>query len=104
LSEDDALKKGIAYRLVKLPMAAFLRTRTMDATSGFAKALVSATDDTILGFTALGPRAGELLPVVQLAMANGLPCSSLSGLIVSHPTMSEGLVSLFGTVPKMWTK
>jgi pyruvate/2-oxoglutarate dehydrogenase complex dihydrolipoamide dehydrogenase (E3) component len=104
LSEDEALKKGIAYRLAKLSMAAFLRTRTMDATSGFAKALVSATGDTILGFTALGPRAGELLPVVQLAMANGLPYTSLTELIVTHPTMNEGLVSLFGSVPKMWTK
>jgi len=98
LSEDDAMKKGVAYRLATLPMAEFLRTRTMDATQGFAKALISATDDTILGFTALGPRAGELLPVVQLAMVHGLPYTSLSGLIITHPTMSEGLGSLFESV------
>ncbi|ORY16189.1 FAD-dependent pyridine nucleotide-disulfide oxidoreductase [Clohesyomyces aquaticus] len=99
LSESAAQKAGIQYRLAKLPMAAFLRTRTMDATTGFAKALVSAADDAILGFTALGPRAGELLPVVQLAMSVGLPYMSLSGLIITHPTMSEGLVSLFGAIP-----
>lgn len=98
LSEDAARKAGLQYRLAKLPMAAFLRTRTMDATQGFAKALIGATDDTILGFTALGPRAGELLPVVQLAMSAGLPYTSLSDLIVTHPTMNEGLVSLFGAV------
>ncbi|KAF2738602.1 FAD/NAD(P)-binding domain-containing protein [Polyplosphaeria fusca] len=100
LHEHEAQKLGVKYRLAKLPMAAFLRSRTMDAASkGFAKALVSATDDTILGFTALGPRAGEMLPVVQLAMSAGLPYISLSGLIVTHPTMCEGLVSLFGAVP-----
>jgi pyruvate/2-oxoglutarate dehydrogenase complex dihydrolipoamide dehydrogenase (E3) component len=98
LSENTARKAGIQYRLVKLPMAAFLRTRTMDATQGFAKALVSTSDDTILGFTALGPRAGELLPVVQLAMSAGLPYTSIAGLIITHPTLNEGLVSLFGNV------
>jgi len=99
LSEGAATKAGVEYRLAKLPMAAFLRTRTMDATQGFAKALVSATDDTILGFTALGPKAGELLPVVQLAMSAGLPYTSLSEMIITHPTMNEGLVALFGAVP-----
>ncbi|USP78590.1 Dihydrolipoyl dehydrogenase [Curvularia clavata] len=99
LSERVAKTAGIQYRLSKLPMAAFLRTRTMGATRGFAKALVSATDDTILGFTALGPRAGEMLPVVQLAMTSGLPYTSIADLIVTHPTMNEGLVSLFGSVP-----
>ncbi|KAH7386644.1 FAD-dependent pyridine nucleotide-disulfide oxidoreductase [Phaeosphaeria sp. MPI-PUGE-AT-0046c] len=99
LSESAARKAGIQYRLAKLPMAAFLRTRTMDTTQGFAKALVSASDDTILGFTALGPKAGELLPVVQLAMSAGLPYTSIAGLIVTHPTLNEGLVSLFANVP-----
>lgn len=99
LSESAAQKAGVQYRVAKLPMAAFLRTRTMDATQGFAKALVSASDDTILGFTALGPKAGELLPVVQLAMSAGLPYTSIASLIVTHPTLNEGLVSLFGSVP-----
>jgi pyruvate/2-oxoglutarate dehydrogenase complex dihydrolipoamide dehydrogenase (E3) component len=99
LSENDARKAGVQYRLAKIQMAASLRTRTMDATRGFAKALVSVENDKILGFTALGPRAGELLPVVQLAMAAGLPYTSISGLIVTHPTLNEGLVELFGNVP-----
>ena len=64
------------------------------------KALVSAVDDKILGFTALGPRAGELLPVVQLAMAHGLPYTALSDLIITHPTLNEGLIGLFGSVPE----
>jgi pyruvate/2-oxoglutarate dehydrogenase complex dihydrolipoamide dehydrogenase (E3) component len=99
LSENVARKAGIQYRLAKLPMAAFLRSRTMDATEGFAKALVSTKDDTIIGFTAIGPRAGELLPVVQLAMSAALPYMSIAGLIITHPTLNEGLVSLFGSVP-----
>lgn len=99
LSEDEARAAGIKYRLAKVPMAGYLRTRTMDATRGFAKALVSAIDDTILGFTALGPRAGELLPVVTLAMTAGLPYTSIAELIIPHPTVSEGLIMTFSEVP-----
>lgn len=99
LREHEAKKQGIEYRLAKVPMAAFLRTRTLGETAGFAKALISI-DDTILGFTAVGAGAGELLPVVQLAMKNALPYTSISELIITHPTLSEGLIALFTAVPK----
>ena len=98
LSESQASAKGITYRIAKLPMAAFLRTRTLGQTQGFAKILVSG-DDKILGFTALGASAGELLAPVQLVMANNLPYTSISNLIVTHPTLTEGLVSLCMAVP-----
>ena len=98
LSESDARHKGLPYRIFKLPMMAFLRTRTQGETEGFAKALVNADDDTILGFTALGLNAGELLPVVQLAMSARLPYTSIRDLVITHPTMSEGLGYLFSSV------
>ncbi len=73
--------------------------RTLSETRGFLKALVEEKGERILGFTALGPEAGELLPVVQLAMRAELPYSAISDLVVTHPTMAEGLVSLFSAVP-----
>lgn len=102
LREHEARAKGIEYRLAKLPMVMFVRTATMEkgAAQGFAKALLSAKDDTILGFTAIGPHAGEMLPVVQLAMLKGLPYTDIGELIVAHPTMNEGLVMMFDNVPK----
>ncbi|OCK89743.1 FAD-dependent pyridine nucleotide-disulfide oxidoreductase [Cenococcum geophilum 1.58] len=100
LSEDAARRDGIPYRLSKLDMKFFLRTRTLGQTEGFAKALISTTDDKILGFTALGAGAGELLTPVQLAMAAGLPYTSLGDLIVTHPTLSEGLADLFSAPPQ----
>lgn len=98
LREHEASSQGISFRIAKLPMAMFLKTRTLGETAGFAKALI-AEDDTILGFTALGVGAGELLPVVQLAMKRGLPYTDISELIVTHPTLNEGLVYLFSAVP-----
>jgi pyruvate/2-oxoglutarate dehydrogenase complex dihydrolipoamide dehydrogenase (E3) component len=99
LREIDARRQGLAYRLTKLPMAAVLRAQTLGETQGFLKALIDR-NDRILGFTALGSSAGELLAPVQLAMSAGLPYTSLRDLIIAHPTMTEGLAYLFSSVPK----
>jgi pyruvate/2-oxoglutarate dehydrogenase complex dihydrolipoamide dehydrogenase (E3) component len=100
LTESEATQKGIAYRVAKLPMVAVLRTRTLSETRGFLKALVSAEDDRILGFTGFGTGVGELLAPIQLAMAAGLPYTAVRDLILTHPTITEGLVALFSAVPK----
>jgi pyruvate/2-oxoglutarate dehydrogenase complex dihydrolipoamide dehydrogenase (E3) component len=99
LHEQDAKHQGLDYRLAKLPMAAVLRTRTIGETEGFLKALI-ADDDRILGFTALGAGAGELLAPVQLAMSAGLPYTAIRDLILTHPSLTEGLVYLFSSVTK----
>jgi pyruvate/2-oxoglutarate dehydrogenase complex dihydrolipoamide dehydrogenase (E3) component len=98
LRETDARRQGVDYRLAKLPMAAVLRARTLGEVNGFLKALIG-DDDRILGFTALGVSAGELLAPVQLAMSAGLPYTALRDLIITHPTLTEGLVYLFASVP-----
>jgi pyruvate/2-oxoglutarate dehydrogenase complex dihydrolipoamide dehydrogenase (E3) component len=100
LTETEAKQQGIAYRLTKIPMLAVLRARTLSETRGFLKALI-APDDRILGFTAFGTVAGEFLPAVQLAMANNLPYTAIRDLIITHPTLAEGLVSLFSAVPPL---
>ncbi|KAH8889442.1 Dihydrolipoyl dehydrogenase [Thozetella sp. PMI_491] len=101
LTEREAQEKGIKYRLTKLPMGMFLRTQTLDPgdTEGYAKALVEADGDRILGFTAVGPNVGELLAVVTLAMKLGVSYREIEDLIVVHPTLNEGLVLLFAETP-----
>jgi pyruvate/2-oxoglutarate dehydrogenase complex dihydrolipoamide dehydrogenase (E3) component len=100
LTETQAKKQGVPYRLAKVPMLSNLRASTLSETRGFIKALIS-NDDRILGFTAFGIEAGELLPVVQLAMTANLPYTAIRSLIVTHPTISEGLVTLFTAVPAL---
>jgi hypothetical protein len=53
----------------------------------------------ILGFTMLGPQAGEVIAVVQTAMLAGLPYTTLRDAIFTHPTMAEGLNVLFAKAP-----
>ncbi|MDR3614806.1 MAG: FAD-dependent oxidoreductase [Candidatus Obscuribacterales bacterium] len=99
LSETEAKRQGTAYRLLKIPIVSVLRTRTVSETQGFMKALIATDSDHILGFTALGMNAGEVMATVQIAMLAGLPYTVLSDAIFTHPTMTEGLTVLFSKPP-----
>ena len=99
LSETEAKERGISYRLAKIPIVAVLRTRTLSETRGFLKALIDTESDRILGFTAIGVEAGEIIAAVQVAMLAGLPYTALRDAIFTHPTMLEGLIPLFSAVP-----
>jgi pyruvate/2-oxoglutarate dehydrogenase complex dihydrolipoamide dehydrogenase (E3) component len=99
LSETEATRRGIAYRLLTLPMAAVLRTRTLSEPRGFAKLLVAADSDEILGFTAFGAEASELMAAVQVAMMAGMPYTTLRDGIFAHPTAAEGLIALLSGTP-----
>jgi pyruvate/2-oxoglutarate dehydrogenase complex dihydrolipoamide dehydrogenase (E3) component len=98
LTEIEAGRQGIAVRVLKLPIAAVLRTRTIDETRGYMKALIETDGDRILGFTMIGPEAGEVMAVVQMAMLAGIPYTALRDAILTHPTMAEGLNALFSSV------
>ncbi|MDB5312001.1 MAG: merA [Gemmataceae bacterium] len=99
LSETEAKDRGVTYRLAKVPMEAVLRAQTLSETRGFMKALIQADGDRILGFTAFGTEAGEVMAVVQVAMAAGFPYTALRDMVLTHPTIAEGLGVLFSTVP-----
>jgi pyruvate/2-oxoglutarate dehydrogenase complex dihydrolipoamide dehydrogenase (E3) component len=99
LSEGDAQRKGVSARVARLPTSAVLRTEATDETQGFMKALVGASADLILGFTMIGAEAGEVMAAVQTAMLADLPYPRLRDAVLAHPTMAEGLGSLFSNVP-----
>ena len=63
------------------------------------KILIDARSDRILGFTALGVEASEMMAAVQTAMLGGLPYTVLRDAIFTHPTTAEGLVFLLASVP-----
>jgi pyruvate/2-oxoglutarate dehydrogenase complex dihydrolipoamide dehydrogenase (E3) component len=104
LSEKEAARRGFGYRLFKMPMEGVLRTRTLSETRGFMKALVEAESDRVLGFTAFGVDAGEIMSAVQIAMIAGLPYTKLRDAIFTHPTLMEGLIPLFSAAPSSVTR
>src|SRR3954465_15905534 len=99
LSESEAERRGIAYRLVKIQVTAIGRSRTLSEPRGFYKALVAAESDRILGFTAFAPEADAVMTTVQVAISAGVPYTALRDATLTHPTMSEGIAALFRAVP-----
>ncbi|MBN9660575.1 MAG: FAD-dependent oxidoreductase [Acidobacteria bacterium] len=100
LNETQARQKGIPYRAVSVPVDSSWRPWTLSERRGFLKTLIDEHSDRILGFTAFGPEAGELMGTVQLAMLAGAPYTLLRDAIFAHPTMTEGLKGLFAAVPQ----
>jgi pyruvate/2-oxoglutarate dehydrogenase complex dihydrolipoamide dehydrogenase (E3) component len=99
-NETEAKRDKIEYRVAKLPMANVLRTHTIAEPRGFMKMLIGKDSDEIVGFTAFGIEASELMGAVQTAMVGRLPYTVLRDAIFAHPTMSEGLVFLLQQVEK----
>jgi hypothetical protein len=54
------------------------------------KALVEADGGGILGFTAFGVGAGEIMSSIQIAMIAGLHYTALFDAVRTHPTLVEG--------------
>lgn len=100
LNESEARKRGVDYRIASVPFDAAFRPWTLSERRGFMKTLIDVQSDRILGFTAFGAEAGELMSTVQLAMLAGLPYTVLRDTMFAHPTMTEGLKELFAAVPK----
>jgi pyruvate/2-oxoglutarate dehydrogenase complex dihydrolipoamide dehydrogenase (E3) component len=98
-NESEARRRGIEYRVLTMPMAAVLRTRTISEPRGFMKMLIAADSDEILGFTVFGAEASELMAAVQTAMICSIPYTALRKAIYAHPTAAEGLTFLLRNTP-----
>src|SRR5262249_24587866 len=68
LNESEARERGLAYRVATVPIDSSWRPWTLSERRGFMKTLIDVHSDRILGFTAFGPEAGELMGTVHVAM------------------------------------
>jgi pyruvate/2-oxoglutarate dehydrogenase complex dihydrolipoamide dehydrogenase (E3) component len=99
LGESDAQRQGIPVRVARIPMSSVLGAQAIDERRGFMKALIGEDDDRVLGFTMIGTNAGDVMAVVHTAILSGLSYLRLADIAFAHPTMAEGLLPLFSTVP-----
>ena len=60
--------------------------------------LIEEAGDRILGFSAFGAEASELMATVQTAMLGHLPFTVLRDALFTHPTAAEGLTVLLADV------
>jgi len=90
LSEDQARAKDIAYRVGKIQVKSISRAQHTGQTAGFWKVLVGS-DDRILGAAILGPEAGDIMTILQVAMTGRLRYQQLQNMVIAHPVWAEGL-------------
>ncbi|MEM6523700.1 MAG: mercuric reductase [Bacteroidota bacterium] len=89
LSEKAALEKG--HKLLKaiMPMGQISRAKEMGETQGFAKLLVDADTDLIVGAAIHGPGGDEIINMFAAIMHSNIPCEKYREVVLVHPTVSE---------------
>ena len=95
LSESDAKKQGLNYKVFSLPVAAIPKARILKKTDGLFKAIVDNESHQILWASLLWVQAPELINIISFAMKHQLPYESIRDHIFTHPTISESLNDLF---------
>jgi len=95
LTEAEAKKQGLNFRVAKMEMTHVARALEVNESLGFVKALIDRDTDKILGAAVLGIEGGEIMSMIQLAMAGGLTAKDLNETIFAHPTLAELLNNLF---------
>lgn len=83
----DAFSEENLYR-IKVPFTANDRARTDDATDGLLVVIAKRLTGKILGAHLIGPRAGELIGTITLAMENNISLYRLRSTIFAYPTYS----------------
>jgi pyruvate/2-oxoglutarate dehydrogenase complex dihydrolipoamide dehydrogenase (E3) component len=98
LNETEAAKRGVAFKVAKMPMNYVARAIELGETRGFMKAIVDPRTEQILGCTILGIEGGELMAMIEIAMLGKVPYPVLREAIFAHPTLAESLNNLFSYV------
>ena len=89
MSEKEALDSGKRVLKAVRPMSKINRAKEMGETKGFAKLLVDADSDLILGASILGPGADEIINMIAVLIHQKIPCKDYRKVVHVHPTVSE---------------
>jgi pyruvate/2-oxoglutarate dehydrogenase complex dihydrolipoamide dehydrogenase (E3) component len=100
LTEQEARARGRTIRVAKIPMSWVARALEMAEPRGFIKAVVDAETRQILGAAVLAVEGGEIMSMLEIAMMAKLPYTALEDGIFAHPTLAEGLNTLFMSMEK----
>jgi pyruvate/2-oxoglutarate dehydrogenase complex dihydrolipoamide dehydrogenase (E3) component len=89
MTEKEALSKDWKIRKAIRPMSQISRAKEMGETNGFAKLIVDAETDLILGASILGPGGDEIINMFAAIMHSEIPCREYRRVVLVHPTVSE---------------
>ena len=98
MTESEAVSKGYEVKTGRLEAMAIPKAKIEGQTDGLLKTVIDAKTDKILGCTLLCNTSHEMINVVAAAMKAEQKYTFLKDMIFTHPTMSEALNDLFGSV------
>ncbi|OIP33526.1 MAG: dihydrolipoyl dehydrogenase [Deltaproteobacteria bacterium CG2_30_63_29] len=88
-TEEELAKRGVAYKKGIFPFVANGRAKALLATEGQVKILADAVTDRVLGCHIFGPRAGDLIGEVVMAMEMGASSEDIARTCHAHPGLGE---------------
>ena len=90
LTEDQAEKKGVEVKVVKLPMAYSGRfVAENERGEGLCKMVLEAGTGRVLGVHMLGNPSSEIIQSACIAIEQGMTADRLKEVVFPHPTVSE---------------
>ena len=98
LTEAEARRSGRPIRIGTRPMTRVGRAIEKGQTLGFIKIIVDADTDRILGATILGTGGDEAIHGIIDTMAANVPYTTLQWAVPIHPTVSELLPTVLGSL------
>ena len=95
ITEEEAKVRGIEYKTGRFPYSAGSRSNAVEEKTGLVK-IIAGMDNILLGAHILGAGAGELLPILTLAVSKGMKADEFRELVFIHPTLSENVWEALG--------
>ncbi len=101
LREQQAIEKGIKYRVGRFPFRGLGKAHAMGEIVGMVKIIADEATDKVIGVHICGAHATDLIHEGALAMQMGTTSKQLGDMIHAHPTLSEALMEAAEDVHKM---
>lgn len=92
LTEQEAIKAGIEYKVSKFPLQANGKSLAEAETEGFIKIIAKTKFNEIIGVHILAPHATELISESSVLMKLEGTAYELADAIHPHPTLSEAIM------------
>ncbi len=89
LTEEEATAKGYKLAVGTFPFMANGRAKALGTHEGMVKIIADKASDKILGGHIVGPRAGDLIHEIVVAMEFGGSSEDLARSFHAHPTLNE---------------
>ncbi len=95
MTEEEAIVNGYQVSKAVKPMNEISRAKEMSETKGFAKVLVDAKNDQLLGASVLGAGGDEVIGMFATMMHAKMTCRKFREIVLIHPTISELMPWIF---------